>query len=55
MDGNGVVDVTDATLVQLHAALMITLEGDDLAAADVNGDGVADVTDATLIQMTATQ
>lgn len=55
VDGNGVVDVTDATLVQLHAALMITLEGDDLAAADVNGDGVTDVTDATLIQMTATQ
>ena len=53
VDLNGVVDVTDATLVQMYAAQRYTLTGQAAKNADYDGNGVIDVTDATLIQMHA--
>ena len=49
-DGNGSVNIADATTVQKHIAQLITLEGDELIAADANGDGAVNITDATHIQ-----
>ena len=49
-DGNGKVDIMDVTIVQMHIAQIITLEGDRLIAADANGDGAVNITDATHIQ-----
>lgn len=49
IDGNGVVDVSDATLMQIQLA-----EGTyDLSVADVDQNGAADVSDVTYIQMFA--
>lgn len=50
VNGDGVVDVTDATLVQQYSAALIGFNDRQSQAADVNFDGVIDVTDATLIQ-----
>ena len=55
INGDGIVSVADATLVQQHAAEMITLEGEALSAADTNGDGIVSVADATLIQQFAAE
>ena len=55
VNGDGKVDVTDATLVQMFAAELIDLSADRQKAADVTGDGKIDVTDATLIQMYAAE
>lgn len=49
-DGNGKIDINDATTVQKHVAHLITLTGDRLKAADANGDGKVDINDATAIQ-----
>lgn len=50
VNNDGLITVADATLVQQHAAEMIELTGDALAAADTNRDGFITVADATLIQ-----
>ena len=55
VNGDGKVDVTDATLVQMSAAELIELTADQQKAADVTGDNKIDVTDATLIQMYAAE
>lgn len=49
-DGNGKVDINDATAVQKHVAKLITLTGDKLKAADADGNGKVDINDATAIQ-----
>ena len=49
-NGDGEVNITDVTFIQLHLAERITLEGDCLTAADANGDGEVTVDDATQIQ-----
>ena len=55
---DGIVDIEDATLVQLHSAASedskLRLKGLALFLADVNNDGLVDVTDATYIQLYAT-
>ena len=53
VNGDGKVDVTDATLVQMHSARLIELSADKLELANVNHDKKVDITDATLIQMCA--
>lgn len=53
VNGDGVVDVTDATHVQLCAANLAAPGFEAFTAADVNTDGEVDVTDGTLIQMYA--
>ena len=55
VSGDGNIDVSDATLVQMIAAETIVPSDEQRAAADVNKDGSVDVTDATLIQMYAAE
>jgi hypothetical protein len=49
VNGDGKIDITDATLIQLHVAQSKLLEGEDFAVADVNGDNKVDITDAKCI------
>lgn len=49
VNGNGSVDITDATMIQLIAA-GCNFTNPQKSAADVNGDGKIDVSDATHLQ-----
>lgn len=49
-NGDGAVDILDATLIQKHAAEKVQLTAEQINAADVNKDGVADTLDALLVQ-----
>ncbi|MGN0452927.1 MAG: dockerin type I repeat-containing protein, partial [Ruminococcus sp.] len=49
-DGNGIINVKDATAIQKHVAGIITLTNQELANADFNADGVVNVKDATAVQ-----
>ena len=52
VDGDGTVDITDATFIQRYNAkfTVSVSEEEILARGDVDGDGEAGVLDATLIQ-----
>ncbi|MBQ3298822.1 MAG: leucine-rich repeat protein [Ruminococcus sp.] len=50
VNGDGKIDIMDATTVQKFAAELIDLDADHKAAADVTGDGKVDIMDATMIQ-----
>ncbi len=50
INGNGQVDVMDATLIQRHLAKIITLTDFQNRLSDVNDDGNVSVLDATMIQ-----
>lgn len=50
VDMNGIVNVSDATLIQQYAVSIKELSDYQLSIADVNGDGVVNVLDATQIQ-----
>ncbi len=50
VDGNGVVNITDASYLQMYVA-GDTLSGFNKTAADVNNDNATDITDASYIQM----
>lgn len=52
IDLDGLISVTDATLVQKYVVCLNTLTDDQKLLADCNGDGVIDVLDATYIQKT---
>lgn len=52
IDLDGLISVTDATLVQKYVVCLNTLTDDQKLLADCNGDGVIDVRDATYIQKT---
>ena len=54
-NGDGTVNINDATTVQKHAAELEKLTGDRFAAADVNKDGTVDIIDTTLIQKYAAE
>ena len=51
VDDNGVISVSDATLIQKYLADLTGLTPEQIKAADVNGDGVVNVHDATAIQL----
>ena len=51
VNGDNVVDITDATLIQQSAAETIKFSEAQKKAADVNHDGNVDVSDATMVQM----
>ena len=51
VNGDNVVDITDATLIQQYAAETIEFSEAQKKAADVNHDGNVDVSDATMVQM----
>lgn len=52
IDLDGLISVTDATLVQKYVVCLNTLTDDQKLLADCNGDGVINVRDATYIQKT---
>lgn len=52
VDLDGLVSVTDATLLQKYVVGIATLTDDQKLLADCNGDGAIDVRDATYIQKT---
>ena len=49
-DGNGKVNIKDATLIQKHLAQIDTIEEYKLQCADTDKDGNVTIKDATLIQ-----
>ena len=49
-NGDGVVNITDATLIQKHIAEIETLTSDGILVSDVDGDGSVNIKDATIIQ-----
>ncbi|MGN1433316.1 MAG: leucine-rich repeat protein [Ruminococcus sp.] len=51
VDGNGVISVSDATLIQKYLADLSELNSEQIKSADVNGDGAVSVLDATAIQL----
>jgi hypothetical protein len=50
INGDGIINVHDVTLVMRYVLGLITLDQEQRAAADVNGDGLINVLDVTLIQ-----
>ena len=50
-DGDGVLTIQDATLIQRYLAEFITLSEKQKSAADMNGSGVVGIEDVTAIQM----
>lgn len=50
VDGDGVISIADATVLQKYLAGSVQLDDSRKAVGDVNGDGTISVTDATLIQ-----
>lgn len=50
VDGNGVITIADATLVQKYAVQMVTFTDTQLIAGDCDLDGRVGIKDATLIQ-----
>lgn len=50
IDGNGEVDLYDATLIMRYAVGLITLDDAAVARGNVSGDTLTDLYDATLIQ-----
>lgn len=50
IDGDGYVNIIDATLVQKYTAEILELTPEQLIIGDVNHDGRVDIQDATLIQ-----
>ena len=55
VNGDGKVDVTDATTVQMIVAELTKVSDARMKAADVNGDGDVNITDVTLIQQYAAE
>ena len=49
VDGNGVIEAADATLILRHVAQLTVLEGQAAINADVDGNGVIEAADATLV------
>ena len=50
VDGDGVVNINDATLIQKYVAELVSLTPDQIKAADTNGDSDVNINDATMIQ-----
>ena len=50
VDGNGVLTVSDATLIQKYSANITDFTSEQKKLADVNGDGTVNVLDSTEIQ-----
>ena len=50
VNGDGKINVIDASVVRKAAAKVIVLDENQIAAADVNGDGKVNVIDASLIR-----
>ncbi len=55
VNNDGVVNITDATLIQMYLVEMVELTNKQLELADTDKDSVVSIRDATLIQMYAAQ
>ncbi|MGN0489606.1 MAG: starch-binding protein [Ruminococcus sp.] len=53
VNNDGLVNVSDATMIQRYSAQLISLTSAQKALADVNSDGLVNVSDATTIQRLA--
>lgn len=51
VDNDGIISISDATLIQFALAELTTLTEEQQIAADVNKNGTPDIDDATKIQM----
>lgn len=51
VDIDGIVSVSDATLIQRYCVLMADFDETQISLADFNGDGLINVSDATKIQI----
>lgn len=51
VDNDGIISISDATLIQFALAELTTLTEEQQIAADVNKNGTPDIDDATAIQM----
>lgn len=51
VDGNGVINISDATQIQRFIAEIIKFDSAQLDAADFNGDGAITIADVTAIQV----
>lgn len=49
-NGDGTINISDATAIQLHLAYLRNLTPEGIIAADVSGNGTVDINDATMIQ-----
>ncbi len=50
VNNDGVISIADAILVQKHVVNVVTLEGEDFAAADADKNGEVNIADAIMIQ-----
>ena len=50
LNNDGIVDVRDATALQLYIAESATLDTEGAKMADINKDGIIDVRDVTTLQ-----
>ncbi len=50
VNGDGIVSIRDATLVQMYLAQMVEFDAAQLLAADADGNGTVDINDVTRIQ-----
>lgn len=55
LNNDGVVDVRDATALQLYIANSGTLDAEGVKMADINKDGIIDVRDVTALQLIIAQ
>lgn len=55
INGDGIITVADATMIQEYAAELRDFDPTELCAADTNHDGIVSVSDATLIQQYAAE
>ena len=51
VDGNGVLNISDTTMIQKYLADLTEFTAEQIKIADVNGDGTVNVHDATAIQL----
>lgn len=50
VNGDGVLNVTDSTLIQKYCAEFLTFTDEQIVIADINKSGTIDINDATMIQ-----
>lgn len=55
LNNDGIVDVRDATVLQLYIADSGTLDAEGVKMADINKDGIIDVRDVTALQLIIAQ
>lgn len=55
LNNDGIVDVRDATVLQLYIAESATLDTEGVKMADINKDGIIDVRDVTALQQIIAQ